>query len=148
MTSFLRLRHRLVPYLHTMNHRASSEGLPLVLPMYYRFPESAEAYQVPNQYQFGSQLLVAAITEPADRHTRLASVKAWLPEGTWIDVLDGLVYDGGREIHLHRDLTSIPVLAAAGASSRWTVPRCPATSRLIRSIWKWWLSWVPMGIST
>ncbi len=115
MTSFLRLRHRLVPYLHTMNHRASSEGLPLVLPMYYRFPESAEAYQVPNQYQFGSQLLVAAITEPADRHTRLASVKAWLPEGTWIDVLDGLVYDGGREIHLHRDLTSIPVLAAAGA---------------------------------
>jgi alpha-glucosidase (family GH31 glycosyl hydrolase) len=115
MTSFLRLRHRLVPYLHTMNHRAATEGLPLVLPMYYRFPEAAEAYQVPNQYQFGSQLVVAAITEPADRRTLLASVKAWLPEGTWVDVLTGLVYDGGREIHLHRDLTTIPVLAAAGA---------------------------------
>jgi hypothetical protein len=115
MTSFLRLRHRLVPYLHTMNHRAFTEGLPLVLPMYYRFPEAAEAYQVPNQYQFGSQLVVAAITEPADPHTLLASVKAWLPEGTWVDVLTGLVYGGGREISLHRDLSTIPVLAAAGS---------------------------------
>ena len=26
MTSALRLRHRLVPYLHTMNHRAAHDG--------------------------------------------------------------------------------------------------------------------------
>lgn len=115
MTEFLRLRHRLVPYLHTMNHRAATEGLPLILPMYYGFPEQTEAYQVPNQYQFGSQLMVAAITEPADRSTGLAQVKAWLPEGTWVDVLTGLIYDGGRQIHLRRDLKSIPVLATAGA---------------------------------
>jgi alpha-glucosidase (family GH31 glycosyl hydrolase) len=111
MTSFLRLRHRLVPYLHTMNHR----DLPLVLPMYYRSPGADEAYEVPDQYQFGSELLVAAITSPADRRTGLGRVKAWLPEGTWVDVLTDLVYDGGRTMYLHRDLTTIPVLAAGGA---------------------------------
>ncbi|MCL3859768.1 glycoside hydrolase family 31 protein [Actinotalea sp. K2] len=115
MTTFLRLRHRLVPYLHTMNHRASREGLPLVLPMYYRWPEADAAYEVPDQYLFGTDLLVAPITEPADSRTRLGRVRAWLPEGTWVDVLTDLVYDGGRETYLHRDLSTIPVLAPGGA---------------------------------
>jgi len=115
MTAFLRLRHRLVPYLHTMNHRAAADGLPLVLPMYYRSPGTADAYRVPHQYEFGTELVVAAITEPADRRTGLARVRAWLPDGVWVDVLTDLVYDGGRTMYLHRDLTTIPVLAAAGA---------------------------------
>ncbi|WP_250442987.1 glycoside hydrolase family 31 protein [Actinotalea sp. C106] len=115
MTSFLRLRHRLLPYLHTMNHRAADDGVPLVLPMYYDHPEVDEAYQVPHQYTFGTELLVAPITEPADPRTRLGRVRAWLPEGIWVDLLTDLVYDGDRLTYLHRDLTSIPVLAPAGA---------------------------------
>ena len=115
MTEHLRLRHRLLPYLHTMNHRAASEGRPLVEPLYHRWPSADEAYDQPNQFLFGSELVVAPLTTPADLRTRLASVRAWLPAGTWVDVFTGLVYDGGRELLLHRDLTSIPVLAAAGA---------------------------------
>lgn len=114
MTEFLRLRHRLVPYLHTMNHRAA-DGLPLVLPMYYGWPDADEAYAVPHQYRFGTELLVVPVTSPVDPRTRLGRVKAWLPDGTWVDVLTGLVYDGGRETYLHRDLATIPVLAPAGA---------------------------------
>ena len=38
MTGFLRLRHRLVPYLYTMNRRAHVDGEPLVQPMYYDAP--------------------------------------------------------------------------------------------------------------
>ncbi|MBO3095223.1 glycoside hydrolase family 31 protein [Cellulomonas dongxiuzhuiae] len=114
-TDFLRLRHRLVPYLHTMNHRAAREGVPLVTPMYHRWSRHAEAYRVPGQLAFGSQLLVAPVTAPRDPASVTAAVRAWLPEGTWVDVLTGLVYDGGRELVLHRDLTSVPVLAPAGA---------------------------------
>jgi alpha-glucosidase (family GH31 glycosyl hydrolase) len=114
MTEHLRLRHRLLPYLHTMNHRAAG-GRPLVEPLYHRWPAAAEAYDQPNQFLFGTELVVAPVTSPADRQTRLASVRAWLPAGTWVDVFTGLVYDGGRELLLHRDLSSIPVLAPAGA---------------------------------
>src|SRR5699024_11361660 len=43
MGDFLRLRHRMIPYLYTMNHRAYAEDLPLILPMYYHYPEAEEA---------------------------------------------------------------------------------------------------------
>jgi alpha-glucosidase (family GH31 glycosyl hydrolase) len=115
MMESLRLRHRLLPYLHTMNHRAAREGAPLVQPMYWTYPESSEAYEVPNQFMFGSELLVAPITSPRDPELQLGSVRTWLPEGTWIDIFTRLVYAGGRQVVMHRDLTGIPVLARSGA---------------------------------
>jgi alpha-glucosidase (family GH31 glycosyl hydrolase) len=108
-----------------MNVRAHL-GEPIVQPMYYDHPDEAAAYDVPNQFMFGTELLVAPITSPADRVTGLGRVKAWLPEGEWIDVFTGLGYSGGRTVYLHRDLTSIPVLAKAGA----IVPMTPAESLL------------------
>lgn len=113
-TAFLRLRHRLVPYLHTMNHRAA-DGVPLVLPMYYAHPEVDQAYEVPDQFAFGTELLVAAVTRPADDASLLARADAWLPAGTWVDVLTDVAYDGDRRVALHRDLRTLPVLAPAGA---------------------------------
>jgi alpha-glucosidase (family GH31 glycosyl hydrolase) len=114
-TRFLRLRHRLVPYLHTMNHRAARDAVPLVVPLYHVWPNDDQAYGHPTQFVFGSELLVAAITSPVDRRTLTGSVRAWLPAGTWVDLLSDLGYDGGREIVLHRDLSAIPVLARTGA---------------------------------
>jgi alpha-glucosidase (family GH31 glycosyl hydrolase) len=121
MTTFLRLRHQLLPYLATMNVRAH-EGEPIVQPMYYDHPESPEAYAVPHQFTFGTELLVAPITSPRDPATGLGRVTAWLPAGTWVDVFTGVRYAGDRMLHLHRDLDSIPVLARAGA----IVPMVPA----------------------
>jgi alpha-glucosidase (family GH31 glycosyl hydrolase) len=114
MTAALRFRHRLVPYLHTMNHRAAADGVPLVRPMYYVAPDDRHAYMVPNQFAFGSELVVAPITTPRDRVTLCGAVHAWLPPGTWIDVFTATVYDGDREIELHRDRRSIPALLRAG----------------------------------
>ncbi|WP_246180273.1 glycoside hydrolase family 31 protein [Kocuria coralli] len=115
MTRYLRLRHRLVPYLYSAMWRSHTEGKAPVQPMYHRHPRSAEAYEVPNQYMFGPDLLVAPITTPADRSTHHARTSAWLPQGTWYDFFDGRRYDGGRVLNLHRDLEAMPVLAAAGS---------------------------------
>ncbi|WP_019144814.1 glycoside hydrolase family 31 protein [Aeromicrobium massiliense] len=115
MSTWLRHRHRLLPYLHTMNHRAAREGEPLVQPLYWEHPDVDDAYDLRNTYLFGSELLVAPITSPRDTRTMLGSVTAWLPPGTWVDVITGQVYDGDRRLELHRDLWSIPVLARSGA---------------------------------
>lgn len=113
--SFMRLRHRLLPYLHTMNYRAATNGEPLIQPMYWEYPERDEAYGVPNQYYFGSQLLAAPITSPQNRGTKTGKVKAWLPPGTWVDFFTGVVYDGNRSMWLSRTLDKTPLLMRQGA---------------------------------
>ncbi len=115
MNRFLRLRHSMIPYLYTMNRRASRENLPLVQPMYYAEPEREEAYQVPNEYYFGSELLVSPITTPTDPVTRAAKAQSWLPEGLWVDMFTGTVYQGDRMIDLWRSVNDMPVLMKAGA---------------------------------
>ena len=115
MKRYLRLRHQLVPYLYTMNYYASRKGQPLIRPMYYLEPERAEAYEVPNEYYFGTQLIACPITAPMDKKAGAAAFEAWLPEGKWFDLFNGRVYDGGRKLRLYRGVEDIPVLAKAGA---------------------------------
>ncbi|KAH8663789.1 putative alpha-xylosidase [Ilyonectria robusta] len=117
MTKFLQLRHRMIPYLHTMNVRAASEDEPLVQPMYWKYPALKEAYKLPNQYTFGSELMVCPVTKPRDSSTNLASVRVWFPPGAarYVDIFTGLVYDGGRELEIFRPLGEMPVFAAEGS---------------------------------
>lgn len=115
MTKFLRLRHRLLPYLYTMNAKSAIEGTPLVRPMYWEYPEQDEAYQNPNQYLFGSQLIVMPIVTPQDPKLRLAKTKGWLPAGKYIDIMSGALYTGDRQLWLSRTLEDYPVFAKEGA---------------------------------
>lgn len=113
MGSFLRLRHQLIPYLHALNHRCHEEGIPLIRPMYHVWPESEDAYRCPNQYEFGSQMIVAPVITPGDAKQGIAETDAWLPEGTYYDFFTGVRYNGGW-VRTHRKLASIPVFVKAG----------------------------------
>ena len=115
MGDALRQRHQMIPYLYTMNYRAHKENLPLVMPMYYDYPEEDAAYRMKNQFMFGSELMVAPITTKRIPGLNVAKVKTWLPEGIWYDIYTGMIYDGNRILDMYRDLNSIPVLAKAGS---------------------------------
>lgn len=115
MKRFLRLRHQMLPYLYSMNWRCHAEGELLIEPMYYEYPKAEEAYQVANQYFFGSELMVAPITSPMSRALKMGCVTCWLPEGIYHDCLTGMIYHGGSMRKLFRTLEYIPVLAKAGA---------------------------------
>ena len=115
MIDMLRLRHRLIPYIYTMNWRCHTQGETLIRPMYYTFPDQEEAYQVPNQYMFGSELMVMPITSPQISELELGSVTGWLPDGIYYDFFSGLRYKGDRMIRVFRPLERIPVFAKAGS---------------------------------
>ncbi len=115
MKEFLRLRHRMVPYLYTMNYRAWKEDLPICQPLYYEYPGKREAYLCKNQYFFGSELMVAPITAPSVPRLNMAQVKAYLPKGLWFDLFTDLAYEGDRSLCMYRAIDKIPVLAKAGA---------------------------------
>ena len=110
---FLRLRHKLIPYLYSANYQTHTQGTPICAPLYYRY-DCHEAFEAKNQYFFGSQLMVSPITRPADKRLNLACTHTWLPEGRWTDIFTGRIYQGGQWVCMYRDLDSIPVLAKEG----------------------------------
>lgn len=67
--------------MYTMNYRTAVNAEPLIAPLYYRHPKSGPAYEskFQNEYYFGSEMLVAPITQKNDTCTGMAYVDAWLP---------------------------------------------------------------------
>ncbi|PKS05513.1 hypothetical protein jhhlp_008203 [Lomentospora prolificans] len=126
MKEFMQLRHRLVPYIYTMNATSPALGLPLIQPLYWNFPSRDIAYRFPKQYYFGSSLVVAPVVTPRDRKTNYAETNVWVPPGRHVDILTGSVYDGDREIVMYRPLHRIPVLAPEGAIIPLDRERVPA----------------------
>ncbi len=129
---FMRFRHSLIPYLYTENRRTYTEAKPLVRPMYYDYSDNYDAavsddktsaykdgvndesYELGNQYKFGENLLVSAITCPDDEELRLGTARTLIPSGRWYDIFTGRIYQGKEVKKLYRTLSEIPVLIPAG----------------------------------
>lgn len=110
---YLRLRHRLLPFLYSANVRTTKEGIPLVSPMYY-YNKSDLAFmkKYKNQYYFGEQLIVAPVTQKTKDGK--PNVRFYIPEGTWTDIFTGRKYQKG-EYEICCPLENFPVFAKQGA---------------------------------
>ena len=114
-TDALRLRHKLLPYIYTMNYRTHTECRAICEPIYYAYPEDESAYNCKNEFFFGTELIVAPITEHTSKKTNLAGVNVWLPDGRYTDIFTGRIYEGNQFVKMYRDIDYIPVLAREGA---------------------------------
>ena len=111
----MRFRHALIPYLYTMAWKNHQEAEPLVQPMYYQHPKTEEAYNFPNQYYFGSQLLAAPHLNPRGESTNLSRKVVWLPEGDWMNFFTGEYYAGDNCYVEYGSLDELPIFAQAGS---------------------------------
>ncbi|MCM1363773.1 MAG: DUF5110 domain-containing protein [Faecalibacterium sp.] len=111
----MRERHAMIPYIYSMNHRTNADGIALCEPVYYSYPDEKSAYEIKNEYFFGSELLVVPVTSPMSKTTNLAATNVWLPKGRWTDIYNGRIYEGGKTITMYRGIESLPVLAKEGA---------------------------------
>jgi hypothetical protein len=61
--------------------------------------------------------MVAPITAPNNRITKLGSTNVWFPKGDWFDFFKGTHYTSksGRTLSVHRSINDMPVFAKAGA---------------------------------
>lgn len=113
MKRFLKLRHRMLPYLYSMNYRAAELDEPLIQPLYYKW-NGTEMYNYPNEYLFGTEMLVSPIVTHSDNTTCMGSADAYLPDGVWYDFFTNNRYIGGRKIKAYRNLYQMPVFVKAG----------------------------------
>ena len=115
MKKYLRLRHRLLPWLYTHNLISSRSHRALLRPMYYDYPEEKLLYHAcKHQYLLGDGVIVSPVIQPADSVSKLAGTDVYLPEGMWTDFFTGMRYKGSRLLRMYRPLENMPVLVKAG----------------------------------
>jgi alpha-glucosidase (family GH31 glycosyl hydrolase) len=109
------LRGRLFPYLYGSAAQSCRESVPLLRPMYLDHPDGELAYQLPQQYLLGDDLLVAPVVAPGLGPQKIADQAVWFPPGTaWYHLLTGERFEGGQLRLVLSELDSLPVFVRAG----------------------------------
>lgn len=112
---YLQLRHRMIPYLYSEAYKYYKYGIPLIQPIYYRYPEIYDDGLYRNEYYFGSQFFICPITTKKEMIMNRVIQKFFLPEGIWYDFVTGKKFPGGQKyVSFFRD-QDYPVFAKAGA---------------------------------
>ena len=96
------IRHRLLPYLYTMAHKAHTDAVPMLRPLVMEYPEDRNARNIDLEYFLGDSMLVAPVFDQD-------SFELYLPEGGWLDFYDRKIMTGNRWIALEPRLEQIPV---------------------------------------
>ena len=108
---YLKLRHRLIPYIYHYSHLTNEENIPLIRPLYYDNPLNENAYKDNYTYYFGDTIVSPITTKSKDGY----SIKSfYLPKGNYYDYITRRFYKGNRYIKVARDLGEIPFLMKDG----------------------------------
>ena len=103
------LRERIKPYIKEAMDRAHKVGTPPMRPLFYDFSADNRAWEIEDEYIFGSSLLVAPIS-----YQGATQREVYLPEGCdWICVRDGEKHKGGSTLTVDAGLDEIPLFVRA-----------------------------------
>lgn len=112
---YLRLRHKLIPYLYTEAYKYYHDGNMVFQPLYYIVPKIYDDINYRNEYFFGSELLVSPITNRKEAIMNRSIHRFYLPDGIWYDFFTGKKYIGNRKyVSFYKD-EDYPVFAKKGS---------------------------------
>jgi alpha-glucosidase len=106
----VRLRYRLIPYIHAAFEHAVATGEPVQRPLVLDHQDDPAAVAADDEYLFGRDLLVAPVYEAG-----VTSREVYLPRGHWYDWYSGELHEGGQRITADAPLDRIPIFARAGS---------------------------------
>ena len=108
--AYLTLRYRLLPYLYTVFHAATTSGAPIIRPLVYEFPADATTHYLHDQALCGPHLLLAPMLRPGQEHRAV-----YLPAGDWYDWWTGERIRGPIHLLAHAPLERLPLYVRGGA---------------------------------
>ena len=104
------VRENLLDYIYDAAVQAHQTGLPMMRSLAVAYPQEPALADVPDEYMFGNDLLVApVITEDNERTISF-------PSGRWTSLWDGSVVAGPACAHLKVPLDTIPVFLKEGSA--------------------------------
>lgn len=105
LKSYVDMRYRIRDYIRKIMDESSESGSPVMRPVFYDFYDDKKAWEIEDEYMFGSDLLVAPVMEEGMRERTV-----YLPEGSeWTDAYTKTVYNGGQTVTVPAPLSVIPV---------------------------------------
>ena len=110
LTSYDRLRYRLLPYIYSMAWMVTHSSYTPMRPLAMDFRSDPRALDVGDQYMFGPALLVNPVTEPGAKTRHM-----YLPKTTWYNFWSGEKQPGGMAIDAAAPLDRIPLYVRAGS---------------------------------
>ncbi len=110
LTSFDRLRYRLMPYIYSVAWKITSEGYTPMRPLVMDFGNDAKAQNIGDQFLFGPAILVNPVTEQGAKTRRL-----YLPQTKWYDFWTGAALEGGTDVDAAAPLSRIPLYVRSGS---------------------------------
>ena len=114
----LELRYSLLSVLYTLFFKAHTEGLPVVRPLMFLYPDAKD---VSRQFMWGDQLLVSPVVKEG-----ATTVEAFIPNDIWYDLHSGAPVVGhGKKVTLKAPLDTINVHIRGGS----ILPLLPPTVR-------------------
>jgi alpha-glucosidase len=119
-TDAIRLRYALIPYIYSYEREATTEGVGLVRPLFFDYPDDPQVRDDVDAWMFGDGLLVAPVVAKGQTEKDI-----YLPAGQWIDYFKGTTYQGGQTIHYavdSKNWSDIPLFIRQGA----IIPTQPA----------------------
>lgn len=105
LKKYLFIREKLRPYIRKHMDIASEKGLPIMRPIFFDFPQDKKAWDIEDEYMFGSDILAAPVTDAGARDKTV-----YLPEGTdWLYSSTKKIYSGGQTVTVPAPLDIIPI---------------------------------------
>jgi hypothetical protein len=115
MRNIFQLRYAMQPYIYTEARHTYDTGVAFLRPLYYDWPNADEAYSNKQEYIFGSNMIVAPVTQPVDAVKQTATQTLWLPPGGWFEWPTGKHLTGPATVTNNFSISQIPVYLRDGA---------------------------------
>ncbi|MBV9301184.1 MAG: glycoside hydrolase family 31 protein [Acidobacteriaceae bacterium] len=110
LTSFDRLRYRLMPYIYSLAWKVTNEGYTHMRPLVMDFREDVKAQNTGDEFMFGPAILVNPVTEQGANTRRV-----YLPGARWYDFWTGATRNGEADVDAEAPLSRIPLYVRAGS---------------------------------
>ena len=93
---YMQLRNKLIPYIYNEGYIYHKYGVPLVQPLYYKYPKIYDEPNYVNQYFFGSRIMISPIIKKKNAEMNRVVQRVFIPNGVWYDYSSGKKYMGNK----------------------------------------------------
>ena len=88
--------NRLIPYIYTESFNYHNYGVPLIQPLYYKYPKIYDEPTYVNQYFFGSRIMISPIIKRKNAEMNRVVQRVFIPNGIWYEYVSGKKYLGNK----------------------------------------------------